>query len=450
MWWRRGESEVNESGAGAPPSGPAIGPSIPVAGQAGRRASTLPPPPAPMPMTGGSFIIDGMGTILAFDRAMERLTGWDALEVVGRPKDLGFYDAPDEHGIRRYRPRPLFEGHLPRVDRSQRVRLALNRKDGARLEAEAVVSPLGPQSNRYSVEIQRIVARSAPLAAGTEPGIDPLTRLPNAQVFRARLEQAWAAARVSGRPLAMLLVDVDRFGKLNESYGREEGDRLLKKLAGILQATVRQTDLVARLQEDDFAILLESTGRGDARHVGGRIRKTVEQFTFAKPGGTGELRLTVSIGVSCWPADGESPAELLRRAREALDEAHRLGRNRVWCYVRRPRVSVQVPVYFDGPGGHLLGMSRDLSNSGVFVETSDNLQPGMRISLVFRLPGQAQPIRVAGRVARRVPAGEGVNPTPAGLGIEFERYSPKDRWRLESFLHRARMEEAREGEPAAT
>jgi uncharacterized protein (TIGR02266 family) len=105
--------------------------------------------------------------------------------------------------------------------------------------------------------------------------------------------------------------------------------------------------------------------------------------------------------------------------------------------VRRPRIAVDVPVYFDGPAAHLLGTSRDLSNSGIFVDTHDALPSGMRVGLTFRLPGQDGPVRVIGRVIRHdddMLATRGTH----GLGIEFERYSDEDRWRLESFLHQTR------------
>ena len=113
-----------------------------------------------------------------------------------------------------------------------------------------------------------------------------------------------------------------------------------------------------------------------------------------------------------------------------------MGRNRVWCYVRRPRVSVDVPVFFDGPSAHLLGTSRDLSNSGIFVETQDELPVGMRVGLSFSLPGFEPPIRVIGRIIR-AESGAPANPAYGGIGIEFERYAGEDRRRLESFLHHA-------------
>ena len=108
-------------------------------------------------------------------------------------------------------------------------------------------------------------------------------------------------------------------------------------------------------------------------------------------------------------------------------------------YVRRPRVNCYTEVYFDGPEGQLLGMSRDLSNSGLFVETSDLLPDGMRLGLRFTLPDVNEEVHVVARVTRRVLAGGLEGSTLTGLGLEFERFSDADRGRLERFLHTAAM-----------
>ncbi len=389
---------------------------------------------------GGSFIVDALGHILAFDRAMEKLTGWRAFEVVGQHKDLGVYDRPDETGQRRFEARPLFDGTLPRVGRSTTTRMLLHRKDGAQLEADVIITPLGGQGVRFSVEIKHVVARiGAPISAETQEKRDALTRLPNAEAFREQLRETFSAVKRVGHTMAVLFVNIDHLASLEERYGNDQAGDVLQRLAGILRASLRSTDYVARVNQDHFGILLTGTGRGDARAVGGRIRQTIEKFAFSRPGGSGEMRVTVSIGVACFPADGETPSELMRRAQEALAEAHRLGRNRVWCYVRRPRVPLEVPVYFDGPSGHLIGTSRDLSNSGLFIETRDMLPLGMRLGLSFRLPESTEPMRLIGSVARQVPAPQGASDSPPGLGVEFERFNPEDRRRIEAYIHKTRL-----------
>lgn len=451
MWWDRPNEDAAKASSTASGGGSAA---TTAAGQEPTREgrptlplSATPPGLSLMPEAGvgadgrvasGSFIVDGTGMLLAFDRNMERMTGWNAFEIVGQPKDLGLYEAPDENGQRRYHAMPLYEGRLSRIAQSTTTTLMINRKDGTKLEVEALVSPLGVAGNRFVVEVQRVLARvQGPLKPAAAEGYDSVTGLPGIDLFREKLKESFAATRHAGRPLAVLLVDVDRTAGVTQPGTQVLSNDVIRRIAGILQASVRMSDPIGRTAQGQFAMVLEGTGRGDARAVGGRMRAMVERFSLGTTPGGADVKATVSIGVACYPADGDSPGELMRRADEALREAHRLGRNRVWCYVRRPRVNCYTEIYFDGPEGQMLGMSHDLSNSGLFVETSDQLPDGMRLGLRFTLPDVNEEVHVVGRVTRRVTAGGVEASSISGLGIEFERFSDSDRWRLEQFLHTA-------------
>jgi Tfp pilus assembly protein PilZ len=214
---------------------------------------------------------------------------------------------------------------------------------------------------------------------------------------------------------------------------------VLKKLAGILRVTVPDASRIARLGGDDFAVLLDG-GRGDARQLAASLRSTVERFRFFSlaAGAPGE-RITVSLGAASFPADADNPDELVARAGEALDEARAMGRNRVWCYLRRPRVPLHVPVFFDGADPLLVGYTRDLSPSGIFVQTTADIDVGMRCALAFPLPGLDGRVHVVGRVVRAVPtetSEEHHEVRIPGLGVEFERFGgANDRRAIELFLH---------------
>ena len=116
-----------------------------------------------------------------------------------------------------------------------------------------------------------------------------------------------------------------------------------------------------------------------------------------------------------------------------------MGRNRVWCYLRRPRVSLEVPVYFEGSASLLVGYTRDLSPSGVFVQTAAPIDIGMRCALTFNLPGRDDRIHVIGRVVRTVPAEtvfEAREVRIPGMGVEFERFGGKcDRRAIDAYVH---------------
>jgi uncharacterized protein (TIGR02266 family) len=173
--------------------------------------------------------------------------------------------------------------------------------------------------------------------------------------------------------------------------------------------------------------------------MAGRIRSNMEQVRFVCGRvGSDSIRVTVSLGSASFPADADNGDDLLERAREALGEARALGRNRAWCYARRERVPVKTPVYFDGTEPLIVGFSRDLSPSGIFVQTPAPLETGMRCALAFPLPGTEENVHVIGRVVRAVkPRVASENPAEltAGMGIEFERFGPEDRRSIESYLH---------------
>jgi diguanylate cyclase (GGDEF)-like protein/PAS domain S-box-containing protein len=398
--------------------------------------TTLPGPQ----VSGGSFVVDRAGGILAFDRNLERLTGWSAEEIVGTSRETGVYDSPDDLGLRRFERRILYSGQLPQPQQTTLARLRIHTKSGGHFETEVLVTPIGRDGSRFAVEVQRVLARVSPPAAS--PGSqDPLTRVAGPDTFRARLVEDLARAHAGKCPLSLLLVEIDDFDALVQGIGRQRAGEVLQRSAGTIYALVRRGDLVARVKEDCFAVVLAGAGRGEARAVGERIRAAFGDFGVgiaAEPA----MRFTASAGIASYPADGEDAAELVRRCGEALAEAKRLGQNRVWSYSRSSRVPAHVPVYFDGPAAHLLGRGRDLSNSGLFVETAEDLRVGMRLGMMFQLPGQSEPVRCVGRIARKVTAGEDAL-SPPGLGIEFERYGTRDRERIEAHIERVKVSQNR-------
>lgn len=386
----------------------------------------------------GAFLADSRGTILGLDTRIESLTGWSAAEVVGRPRTFARrLDAAGE---------PLdeaWDAAFPEFEEgkgSVQTTLRIPCRDGGAIDVEALASTTGGRADRFTVHVLRVLSRSNVVAidpAGL--GVDPLTGLVSKDAFERRLAEIGPATVSAARPLALVLVDVDQLRKVGDRFGRTGTERVLRRLAGILRAEVREEDLVARLEEDDFAILLPGFGRGSARQFAARLRSTVERFRFFETDApASEPLVTVSLGAASLPADAENGADLLERAKEALDEARRLGRNRVWCYTRRPRVPLRTPVYLDGAEPLLLGHSLDLSPSGLFVTTDSPIEVGMRCALSFPLPTSDGRVHVIGRVVRTVPfeTDRAVpNLAVAGIGVEFERFGPEDRRAIEAFLY---------------
>jgi len=389
----------------------------------------------------GSFLVDRKGTILGFDQAMETLTGWPAVEVVGRNRRLEGTPREAGNGTHTVSRRPLYAEPIPVEQGLRNIHLTIHCRDGHRLDVEALSEGLDGPGDRALVTVLEVLGRYADQDEPELPGDrDPLTALAGRASFAARLSAEMQAAAASASPLGLLFVDVDRLREVNDRRGPGAGDDVLRKIAGFLRVAIDDENHIARLGEDDFAVVLTGAGRGDARQVAAGVRSAVERYRFFPDEGPRRLpQVTVSIGAASFPADADGESELFDRAREALDEARSMGRNRVWCYLRRPRVPLEVPVYFDGSDPLLVGYMRDLSPSGIFIETSSTIDIGMRCALAFPLPGREGRVHVIGRVVRTVlaPTDDDSSEKPApGIGIEFERFGGHgDRRAIDAYLH---------------
>jgi diguanylate cyclase (GGDEF)-like protein/PAS domain S-box-containing protein len=154
---------------------------------------------------------------------------------------------------------------------------------------------------------------------------DLLTGLPNRLLLTDRLALAMARAKRSKKPLAVMLLDVDRFKVLNDTLGHSAGDQLLQGLATRLKACVRKDDTVARLGGDEFILLLPDLALGD---VAARMAEKILAVT-ARPFqvGSQEYCVTVSLGIAFYPIDGGDAETLLANADSAMYRAKELGRN---------------------------------------------------------------------------------------------------------------------------
>jgi diguanylate cyclase (GGDEF)-like protein len=155
---------------------------------------------------------------------------------------------------------------------------------------------------------------------------DGLTGLPN----RRRFDEIYKAECHRGdryaRPLSALLVDVDHFKRVNDTYGHPVGDEVLRRVADALKSILRSSDHVARYGGEEFAILAPETGREGASLLAERIRREVELLEI--PVGEKLVRITCSVGVAVREG-GLSSCQLIRRADMALYQAKHSGRNRV-------------------------------------------------------------------------------------------------------------------------
>ncbi len=160
---------------------------------------------------------------------------------------------------------------------------------------------------------------------------DGLTGLLNHRTFMEKLAEEYRRIDRDPRPFSILLMDIDKFKNVNDTYGHPVGDIALKSVAKVLKDTGRGSDFVARYGGEEFAIGMVETNIKGAEHMAERVRKMMEKTVAARVGGR-DLMLTLSIGVSSFPEDTRNVADLVTMADNALYQAKRSGRNRVCLY----------------------------------------------------------------------------------------------------------------------
>jgi diguanylate cyclase (GGDEF)-like protein len=156
---------------------------------------------------------------------------------------------------------------------------------------------------------------------------DGLTGAFNKGHFLQRLQTEAAYAKRHKVPLSLLMMDVDHFKKINDSFGHPAGDFVLASLGQIVQGTIRAEDLLARFGGEEFAVLCRGVSANRALVLAERIRSMVEGFRFEHH--SRRLRVTVSIGVASWFDQPDSATQLVADADDALYKAKNSGRNRV-------------------------------------------------------------------------------------------------------------------------
>ena len=162
---------------------------------------------------------------------------------------------------------------------------------------------------------------------------DPLTGVANRRFFERRLEEEMQRLARDGQALACMLVDIDHFKQVNDRFGHQAGDHVLKHIVQVLGRDLRASDVLARYGGEEFILLLPNTSPTQAAAIAERLREAVAEQAFAFAPKS-PLRITISLGLACVPAsrkgaEGISGAELIQRADTALYQAKAAGRNRL-------------------------------------------------------------------------------------------------------------------------
>jgi len=255
---------------------------------------------------------------------------------------------------------------------------------------------------------------------------DALTGLGNRRVFHETLDAEIRRSRRYRWPVTVLMLDLDHFKDVNDTFGHMLGDFVLERVGGIVRHAVRDADAACRFGGEELAVILPETAREGGYAVAERIRRRVERAFQGRPVDGHDIAMTISVGLATFPEDGLHADELLARADEALYGAKHAGRNRVCVHFREKRAALRFPVK-SGTGVRLEGsagpgaLAVNLSRTGVLLEARTGLSVADRVSLRFEPSGGAgidQAFGLAGRVVRVV--ADPAKPTHAQVGVAFD------------------------------
>jgi diguanylate cyclase (GGDEF)-like protein/PAS domain S-box-containing protein len=288
------------------------------------------------------FMLDPQGKVATWNAGAERIKGYRTEEIVG------------QHFARFYIPEDVQRGKPERELAAAQATGRLEdegwrlRKDGSKFWANVVITALRDESGtlrgfgKITRDLSERRGSQEQLAYLAE--FDPLTGLPNRHMLHDRLTKALAQAKLSGGLFGCLVVDLDRFKIVNETYGHRAGDQLLNQLSARFRNHVRNADTIGRWGGDEFVVVLSSLGKGDdAALVAQKILDALSD-PFMVDGR--ETYISAGIGISIYPKDGGDVDTLLRNADTAMYQAKEQGRNNFQFYLddmdQRPSQRLQM------------------------------------------------------------------------------------------------------------
>src|SRR3954465_8531057 len=180
------------------------------------------------------------------------------------------------------------------------------------------------RKKRYADRLRHNVQLSLEMAI-----TDQLTGLHNRRYMSRHLDTLMADAQKNGRPLAFVIMDIDFFKQVNDTYGHDIGDEVLKEFAKRIAANVRGVDLACRYGGEEFVVVMPDTDMTFATNIAERLRHSIETTPVKISRNPGHLNITISIGIARCEGESDTAEQLLHRADQALYRAKRTGRNKV-------------------------------------------------------------------------------------------------------------------------
>jgi diguanylate cyclase (GGDEF)-like protein/PAS domain S-box-containing protein len=273
----------------------------------------------------GVYLIDRNGLILSWNLGAEIMTGLSAAEVVGRPFDELFTEDGVASGLPQ---RTLGFARMHQHHRDEQLRRS---GSGGSFLAQCSLDVLRADNGELSgfVEVFQDISdqRRREEALYRQATRDALTGISNRGHFLTRSLQEFDHAQRFRDPLSVLMLDIDRFKDVNDTYGHAAGDKVIVQVAEICSGIGRRLDVVGRIGGEEFAITLPRANTEPAMDLARRLRRRIADTPVQHESGL--ISCTVSIGVASLRPQVRDLHELLRNADAALYQAKREGRNRV-------------------------------------------------------------------------------------------------------------------------
>jgi diguanylate cyclase (GGDEF)-like protein/PAS domain S-box-containing protein len=281
----------------------------------------------------GLFVVDRDNRLNMMNPEAERLLGWTEKELYG-VKVYDLFHKVVESDVKDILSREPLNGFLHH--QHYRGDDRFKRKDGSTFHVSYDASPLmiDEQPTGSVVSFQDISDRKR-MERDLErlATQDELTGLCNRRELKKRMDEEIRRAERYGQRFSIWMLDVDHFKQVNDTYGHQGGDRVLRILAGNLKQMLRETDVAARFGGEEFIVILSHTGIEQAEQMAERVREELSRQEIILDGGR-SLSVTASIGVAAYPQHGTTVDDLITVADQALYAAKQRGRNQVCANLR--------------------------------------------------------------------------------------------------------------------
>ena len=281
----------------------------------------------------GVYFVDTDRRITYWNRGAERLTGYDMGEVLGSYCRENILEHVDERGLRLCETDQCPAMKTLRDGKARDEEVYLHHKEGHRLPVAIRVAPIISPDNKvvgavevFSDNTPRVISKQAIEELQRIALLDPLTEVGNRRYAEMNLKFRLAELDRYGWPFGILFIDIDCFKGVNDRYGHEVGDDVLRMTARTLSNSLRSFDLVSRWGGEEFLALVVNVDPGSLLAVADKLRKMVEQSSISVDSAV--LRITISIGGTL-VSPSDSVETMVKRADELMYRSKAEGRNRI-------------------------------------------------------------------------------------------------------------------------